>query len=51
MKKILTLSAILLVVFTTPVAFSAPNEHLDWGAQLHSGPSACPTGKLVIENH
>jgi len=48
MKKILTLSAILLVVFTTPVAFSAPNEHLDWGAQLHSGPSACPTGKLVI---
>lgn len=48
MKKILTLSAILLVLFTTPVAFSAPNEHLDWGAQLHSGPSTCPTGKLVV---
>ena len=35
------------VLFLIPSAgFSA--EHLDWGAQLHSGPSSCPGGTLVI---
>ena len=49
MKKIiLKLSSILLVFFTTPVAFSAPNEHLDWGHQLNASETACPLGKPVL---
>ena len=39
---------ILSLMLTTPFAFAAPNEHLDWGAQLHSGASSCPNGALVI---
>jgi hypothetical protein len=36
-----------VVSFLLPsAAFSA--EHLDWGAQLHSGPSSCPSGPLVV---
>lgn len=35
------------VSFLVPsAAFSA--EHLDWGAQLHSGPSSCPSGPFVV---
>jgi hypothetical protein len=40
--------AVLALVLTSPLAFAAPSEHLDWGAQLHSGASACPGGTLVV---
>ncbi|MBI4283183.1 MAG: hypothetical protein HY663_01790 [Chloroflexi bacterium] len=43
-----TIGLILLFLVTSAPAYSAPNEHLDWGAQLHSGASACPDGTLVI---
>ena len=36
------------VLSSTASVFAAPGEHLDWGAQLHSGISACPSGTLVI---
>ncbi len=39
---------VLFLILTSPFAFAAPNEHLDWGAQLHSGASSCPSGTLVI---
>ena len=38
----------VLVVLSTALAVAAPNEHLDWGRQLHSGASSCPSGTLVI---
>ena len=41
-------SVVLFLILTSPFAFAAPNEHLDWGAQLHSGASSCPSGKPVI---
>jgi hypothetical protein len=44
-----TLSVLILVlVLASAQAIAAPNEHLDWGAQLHSGASSCPSGTLVI---
>ncbi len=43
------LSRVFVAFLLTSVpAFGAPNEHLDWGAQLHSGPASCPSGTLVI---
>src|SRR5206468_10906236 len=40
-----TITALLLALplFT---AFAA--ERLDWGAQLHSGPQACPNGRVIV---
>lgn len=49
MKKItLVLSAMLLVLFTAPIAFSAPSEHLNWGHQLNASETACPSGKPIL---
>lgn len=36
------------VLLSAAPVFAAPVEHLDWGAQLHSGASACPSGTLVV---
>ncbi len=38
----------LLSLFLSAFALGAPSEHLDWGQQLSSGASACPSGTLVI---
>ena len=43
MKKIFVL--VLSIIIAVP-AFAA--ETLDWGQALHSGPSACPDGALVL---
>jgi len=49
MKKIIFMwSAILLVFFTTRLAFSAPSEHLNWGHQLNASETACPSGKPIL---
>ena len=45
MKKIFVL-VLLITVAVLPAAFAA--ETLDWGSALHSGPSACPDGSLVL---
>lgn len=45
----LTTALIVLSVFlAVPPVFAGPSEHLNWGQQLGSGPSACPSGPLVI---
>jgi hypothetical protein len=36
------------VLLSAASVFAAPGEHLNSGAQLHSGVSACPSGPLVI---
>jgi hypothetical protein len=40
------LGVITILAVTVPAA--AGPSHLDWGSQLASGPSACPSGKLVV---
>ena len=40
------LAAATLLLVIPSATFSA--EHLDWGAQLHSGASACPSGPVVV---
>lgn len=48
-KRILVVGSVMLfIIGTTLSGYSAPNEHLNWGAQLNSGSSACPNGNLVI---
>jgi len=39
---------VLCVLLSAASVIAAPSEHLNWGAQLHSGTSACPSGPLVI---
>jgi len=47
MRSLLLLS-LLIPVLSVPPAFGGPSEHLNWGAALHSGPAACPSGSVVI---
>ncbi len=39
---------VLCVLLSAASVVAAPGEHLNWGAQLHTGASACPSGPLVI---
>lgn len=50
MKKgvLTTIGLMSLLLLISVSAYSAPNEHLDWGAQLHAGSSSCPQGTLII---
>ena len=50
MKKgvLTTIGLMSLLLLISVSAYSAPNENLDWGAQLHAGSSSCPQGTLVI---
>src|SRR6266852_9382558 len=41
-------SLIFFAFVSLPPVFAGPSEHLNWGAQLHSGSSECPSGPLVI---
>jgi hypothetical protein len=44
----LALAGALLLILPSPLVLAGPAEHLDWGAQLHSGPSSCPNGAPII---
>ncbi|KKT57249.1 MAG: hypothetical protein UW81_C0023G0002 [Candidatus Giovannonibacteria bacterium GW2011_GWC2_44_9] len=48
MKKIPFLLVLLITIAVLPMAFAA--ETLDWGQALHSGPSACPDGGVLVVN-
>src|SRR6266571_6980942 len=39
---------VLFGLFAVPPVLGGPSDHLNWGQQLRSGPSECPSGPLVI---
>ncbi len=38
----------LFLILIPLCAYGAPSEHLNWGAQLHSGSASCPNGAPII---
>jgi hypothetical protein len=46
------LAAVVSYIMVSALALAVPAVaapgRLDWGAELHSGPSACPSGNLVV---
>jgi len=47
-SRLVTALIVLFVLRAVPPVFAGPSEHLNWGQQLNSGPSECPSGPPVI---
>jgi hypothetical protein len=46
--SVLLVGGVLILGLVATDAAAGPSEHLNWGAQLHSGAFSCPSGTPVI---
>src|SRR5260370_24269480 len=46
--RLVTARILLFVLIAVSPAFAAPSERFNWGQEMNSGPSPCPSGPPVI---